>query len=361
MKNCGMAGIAAMAIGVPCIAHAQGSVTLYGIIDTGIEYASVSGKSTTRLESSPVYPTRWGLTGREELGGGTALIFKLENGFNVDNGTSLQNGALFGREAWVGIKNNLGQIQFGVNYTPFHTTLVTYSLGGIDTLAWGNAANNFVLPVTLRTNNSVRYVSPAMAGFTLRASYALGSNGATNLPRTFGNTMAVGVSYSLKSFSADVDFMTQVYSTATTPTAASQTQTGNYALFAAKYDFGVVQAAVLFETHRGGSALGSATNYANVNNNLYEVSLVVPIKLSGLMFSFGQYKNLSNSAGNATSYGVRYDYPLSKRTAVYAGVAAVVNGSAASFTVNDSAGAGVSVGTPGHNVVAGLIGMSHKF
>ena len=47
-------------------------------------------------------PTAWGVTGREELGGGLATVFKLENGFNLPTGAS--NGGLgFGRNAYVGL------------------------------------------------------------------------------------------------------------------------------------------------------------------------------------------------------------------------------------------------------------------
>ena len=340
------------------VAQAQGSVTLYGTIDTGIEYANVGGVTTMRADTSNVIPSRWGLTGQEPLGGGTSVVFKLENGFNSNTGTATQSGALFGREAWVGVKSDdLGKLQVGVNYTVFDTTLLIYTMG----FGWGNASTNFTYTPMLRSNNSVRYESPKIHGFSMIATYALGANGSTTLPRTFGNTASVGLRYSTKDFSADADFMTQVYSPGTTVTAASSTSTGNYSLFAVKYDFHFLTVGGVFQMYRGGAGAVNYTTDANVDNNFYEVVVNVPINKSNLLFSFGQSKDLANSAGNATSYGVRYTYPLSKRTILYAGVTEIVNGSAASFTDNSTAAAGVPIGAPGRNVTAGTIGMAHNF
>ncbi|CAE6843551.1 hypothetical protein R69746_07034 [Paraburkholderia aspalathi] len=338
-------------------ARAQGSVTLYGTIDSGFQYANVGGVKTTSAASSTVIPNRWGLTGQEPLGGGTFAVFRLENGFNVNNGTALQNGALFGREAWVGLKSSLGQLQVGVNNTAINITLLQDSLG----YGWGTAANNFAFVPTLRSNNSIRYTSPQVENFTMTVTYALGANGSTTLPRTLGNTTSIGFRYATKNFAADADFMTQVYSPAKVVAPGSTTSTGNYSLFAVKYDFGFLVAGALFQMHRGGSASGSYSGYANVNNNFYEIAARVPVNLSGLTFSFGQYKNLANSAGNATSYGIRYDYALSKQTILYAGVAAMRNGSAASFSVNSTVAVSVPVSVPGSNVTAGIIGMTHLF
>jgi predicted porin len=45
------------------------------------------------LQSGNLSTNRWGLKGTEDLGGGLAAVFDLENGFNIDNG-KFSNGAL---------------------------------------------------------------------------------------------------------------------------------------------------------------------------------------------------------------------------------------------------------------------------
>ncbi len=89
-------------------AHAQSSVTLYGIIDAGISYANNAARtggndSLVKYDDGVAQGSRWGLKGAEDLGGGLKAIFTLENGFNSGNGTLGQGGAMFGRQAFVGL------------------------------------------------------------------------------------------------------------------------------------------------------------------------------------------------------------------------------------------------------------------
>ena len=70
-------------------------VTLYGAVDTGFEYFhkkdtdnGVSTKSDTfDMQTGWDTPSRWGLKGSEDLGNGYKVSFKLESGFNSDDGT----------------------------------------------------------------------------------------------------------------------------------------------------------------------------------------------------------------------------------------------------------------------------------
>ena len=111
----GFAGLAAFATGV----HAQSSVTLYGIVDAGVEYvnhASADG-GATRLVSGGKNTSRWGLRGVEDLGGGLKAVFQLESGINIANGQFDDGpGAIFDRRATIGLKNRFGQITLGRNF-----------------------------------------------------------------------------------------------------------------------------------------------------------------------------------------------------------------------------------------------------
>src|ERR1700691_2693704 len=76
-------------------AHAQSSVTLYGLIDADITYTSnQAGHSTWQETDGAINTSRWGLRGSEDLGGGLKAIFTLENGFNVSTGALRQDGRL---------------------------------------------------------------------------------------------------------------------------------------------------------------------------------------------------------------------------------------------------------------------------
>ncbi|OXH84981.1 porin, partial [Burkholderia multivorans] len=83
---------------------AQSSVTLYGIVDTGVEFvthANAAGDHVVRMPAvTGEMPSRWGIRGNEDLGGGYQAVFVLESGFNVRGGDLGQGGRLFGRQAF---------------------------------------------------------------------------------------------------------------------------------------------------------------------------------------------------------------------------------------------------------------------
>lgn len=117
-------------------AHAQSSVTLYGIVDTGIGYQSSSttlgstsgGRSVVKMNNGIWAGSRFGLKGSEDLGGGTKAIFQLEQGFNSATGAQSVNGLGFSRQAWIGVTNpTYGTLTAGRQYTSYYTLLSPYS------------------------------------------------------------------------------------------------------------------------------------------------------------------------------------------------------------------------------------------
>jgi len=102
----------------PTPASAQTSVTLYGVIDEGINYTNNVGRGHVyELASGDAQGSRWGLKGAEELGGGLKAIFQLENGFDVSSGRFNQGGRMFGRQAFVGLSaDSYGTLTFGRQY-----------------------------------------------------------------------------------------------------------------------------------------------------------------------------------------------------------------------------------------------------
>ena len=98
--------IGAAALSVFAVAaHAQSSVTLYGLIDTGIVYTNNQGGNSAWQEQSSMLSNEvWGLRGSEDLGDGLHAIFRLENGFNIQNGKTTYSNTIFGRQAFVGLQ-----------------------------------------------------------------------------------------------------------------------------------------------------------------------------------------------------------------------------------------------------------------
>src|ERR1700744_1508515 len=190
MKRLALSTLSLSLLAAAGAAHAQTSVTLYGVIDESLSYLhntqdaaqTASGAGGTRnawllgnSSAGNLAGSRFGMKGNEDLGGGLAAIFTLEGGFDPSSGRSQQGGALFGRQAFVGLSSNTaGTVTLGRQYDPvvdlvqpitednyFGSTFAT--VGDVDN--YDNSA---------RTNNAIKYLSPTIAGFQFEGMYALG-------------------------------------------------------------------------------------------------------------------------------------------------------------------------------------------
>ena len=172
---------AALVTGFAGVAHAESSVTLYGIVDAGYGYQSSeakfkggdsalgqNGKITTDNiggHSGVQNGSRWGLKGSEDLGNGTSAIFVLESGFDVTNGRSGQDNRLFGRQAYVGLTgDSWGTFTIGRQYNAGDTFVAPIDPFGT---GWGFAGmeNVFGGSVSDRYDSVIKYVTPNFGGF----------------------------------------------------------------------------------------------------------------------------------------------------------------------------------------------------
>ena len=161
-------------LGFATTGFAQSSVTLYGVLDTGVEYvshANADGKGIVRMPSiTGELPSRWGLRGSEDLGGGYKAVFALESGFNVGNGTMGQGTRLFGRQSWVRIESPYGTLSFGRQYTMTYYAVLDsdllgpniYGLPSLDAYIPNGRADNAVDPA--RYLNAGKILQKVMAG-----------------------------------------------------------------------------------------------------------------------------------------------------------------------------------------------------
>lgn len=198
-------------------AHAQSSVTLYGLIDLGVDYANNvasgsngnlvpnSGNKLVQMQSGVPAGSRWGLRGSEDLGGGNSAIFRLESGFNAATG-GLGGGLAFSRNAYVGLKNEqYGQITLGKQWDATVDLVEPFSLNG-NYGGWYFAHPNDMdnLDNGFPVNNAIKYVSPVIAGFQFEGHYSLGGQAGQ-----FSNnaSYSAAAAYTLGSFSAGVGYL----------------------------------------------------------------------------------------------------------------------------------------------------------
>jgi predicted porin len=179
-------------------AQAQSSVTIYGIVDTGITYTSkvATGTGTNTgskfaVNSGNIQGSRIGFKGVEDLGGGLSAVFQLETGFTNDNGglqgsDSVTSSNLFRRKSVVGLSGGFGTVLLG-RQTDFADTISAYTsvndFGGVT----GNVGHNLNRLEGTRTNNSVSYTTANLSGFTGNLIYGFGETaGKTSAGQSFG-------------------------------------------------------------------------------------------------------------------------------------------------------------------------------
>lgn len=161
-------------------AHAQSSVTLYGVVDAGLTYNSNSGgHPLTSLTSGNGMGNRFGLRGSEDLGDGLAAVFDVESGFSIVNGTTSQGGTFFGRQAYVGLASDragtllLGrQTALSNDYVAKFSSGSTWAAAGTGYGAHVGDIDNLV--AVNRTNNTVKYRTPTWRGLTFAGAYGFG-------------------------------------------------------------------------------------------------------------------------------------------------------------------------------------------
>lgn len=151
-------------------ASAQSNVTLYGIVDAGINFdngRNAAGK-TWSVASGQQSGSRLGVKGTEDLGGGLSAVFVLENGFNADDGTMANGGRLFGRQAWVGLNSaGLCSIKLGRQYSAIYNALNAIDPFAINQAGDAQRVYGYGLgkadPIA-RSDNTVTYSSPDFNG-----------------------------------------------------------------------------------------------------------------------------------------------------------------------------------------------------
>jgi predicted porin len=334
MKKVKLLALTSIALSVQG-AFAQSSVTLYGISDVAIRYATNQTAGTGAanrlfMTDGAMTGSRWGLRGTEDLGGGTSAIFDLESGFSLTNGAFGQQGQLFGRQAYVGLSNGTyGTVKIGRQYGGAFDFIAHF-----DPLAGGN-----VIPdewegslIGARYDNTVQY-SNAFGPVSVELQRSFGNQAGSV---TKGSTTVGSFIYSIGSFS--------------TGGFGQQSEDGsNHSLYAggvaASYKFGpALLQSYYFETRRDAGftvsppttslPLANTSLTSNVNTAagagkqtsartdhlamLGGTYLVTPAL--GLTFA-GMYDATTNvapgeSGRTGSLYGI-VDYFLSTRTDVY--------------------------------------------
>ncbi|WP_207002808.1 porin [Trinickia mobilis] len=377
--SCVAGGLATLS--VTPFAHAQSTVTLYGELDDALAYYNnVGNGSLVEMQGADMTANKWGLSGKEDLGGGLRAIFKLEDGSNVNNGKLGQGGRLFGKQAWVGLDSSkLGQLALGRQYDTT-VDLVQGMTGDVYSPAFstpGDADNN---DSKFRLQNAAKYTSPEFGGFRLEAMCGLGgvsgsfsSQGSSSAALAYehgGFSAAAGYIFAKNDGPGGAGTADQTQNNSVTPLYGSVPFVGSRMIVhvAAQYEFSGWTANVRYSNAKWKPyAAYSAFNQTETfDTGAATLSYLI---MPSLQLEAGYTYTRSSGASSATynNAAAGAEYFLSMRTTLYAiGAYSHAHGTTFSQDGNSIVPAGGTVGdlassssTP--NQVILIFGLTTKF
>ncbi len=357
---CG-AGLAALPV------QAQ-SVVLYGLMDQAIEHVShvgPAGSGLTRMPSmTGSLPSRWGLRGREDLGGGVQLGFVLEQGLQPDAGGLSQGGRMFGRQALIELSGGWGWLTLGRQSTQLFHALLDADLMG--PALYGSGSLDSYLP-NARVDNALGYRWSGQ-NLTVGGTFSLGRDGVNAGPSPAGTNCGgevAGDARACREWSAMVKYSRPTWGVA----AAIDALSGGRGAFGGLTASDRQDKRVTLNGHvridrslkltAGGLRRDNDGSATVPRSDLYFVGVAKEWGTSWVTEVQGFRLRYAGAVDQATLWAARGTYRLSSRSAVYAMLGHIDNGGSLALSV--SAGAAGSSPALGGSQTAVALGVRHAF
>ena len=339
-------------------AMAQSSVTLFGIVDTGVGYidnggnevaGSTAGQNKYGMTTSGNATSRLGFRGVEDLGGGLKAGFWLEGQIDGDDGNAA--GFNFKRRSTLSLMGGFGEVRLGRDLTPGYSKFISYDLFGQvgmgQFLGWSSKLYGADVG-GVRADNMLSYYTPNFGGFTAGVSYGFGEDTASSKTNRYvGGYVAfdngpISVALAMDKNNGNLP---------TTPAVnVDRTQVS----LGGSYDFGMLKASALVQQVEFEPTVG--TGKVKVDN--WALGLSAPVGPGTVKAQYASY-DLKDSSNEAQQLSVGYVYDLSKRTAVYGTVSFLKNKGASAVSLG---GNGLPLGgASGENQTGYQVGIRHAF
>lgn len=292
-------------------ATAQSSVTIYGLVDMAVMKPNdgtatnpgVPGGTSDAWHVNQSAGSRLGFRGNEDLGGGLSAQFQIEHRFNPDDG-GLTAASFWQGRSYVQLTSAAaGSVYLGREYTPAFWPAVKSDPFGWDGVGQigGQAWAGYLAPNNggVRTSNTVGYKSPNLGGLTVQAAVGLSETSGAGRNNGFNVEYAGGPLYAGFGYEKITDG------------AADGTGVINFALH---YDFGVAKLMGYYARAKVGTD-------GELSNRIFSLGARMPLGGGVVKAQYYNRKNDEDFTANGekmTKLGLGYDYPLSKRTNVYA-------------------------------------------
>lgn len=384
----------AVAAALPAMAQAQTNTTLSGYFKLNLannSYSSTSATPSTSGTGLMEGSSRFVISGSEDLGGGLKAIYRFDQRFKPDNATSLGSTGstpIGGGATWMGLQGNWGT--FKVGRQDLHYYLGTDDVAGnaLPLQYWNVSLLSFVgngsvaIANTSRTSNVLRYESNNMGGFTGAVSYTFSPLQAQEYQAglSAGNVGNKGSGFQLEGaynagpISAFATYWSgknpttsagaPIYTLAGVTSSTTQLKQESWRI-GGSYNFGVAKVGLTIDD----SSYTTGTTAASTKNqrSAWSLPVVVPMGAGQVLFTYtsaGKVKSAGTTVADsgASMIMLGYNYDLSKRTAVGAGIARISNKANASYAMFTGAALGdTNAPAAGQNVTSVSLGMIHRF
>jgi predicted porin len=308
---------------------AQAQVTIGGVIQANVKDYKVG--NTTRVVKNEIrvdddYTSRFWLTGTEDLGGGNAALFYIENRLNTDTSSAVGNGnGLSNGDTFVGLKGGWGQLTAGKHSMMYVQGLATeQGLNGVPAIPLSMYGTFSILSsingtsiTTSRVQNSLLYKTPNMAGFsgslgwsTATASSEGTINGTTNYSE--GGAGFLQGNYSNGPIYVNLAYWKEYSEGRTGSDKTEYRLSGSYA-----FPFGLKVGLQLDQA----KSKSSVTGVEQGNRGAWELPISYTFGANKILGSYTKAGDTSVAGTTVKNSGVKmftlgYDYMLSKRTDV---------------------------------------------
>ena len=350
LSNLGVIAMKKSLIGLAVLAAsgaamAQSSVTLFGVVDTGIGYvsggtqdedATVKGKnqSWSGLQNNGNVVSRLGFRGTEDLGNGLKANFWLEGAIAPDTGATALD---FQRRSTIGLSGSFGEVRLGRELTAAYNATSRYDVMGQagygSSQLWGLDREN-------RVSNAVTYISPNFNGFAFGLNYGFGEDekvnqdGTTKLSNSASRYLGAGLTYDNGPISLGLGLERQNKGASTQSFDPDEPALGGVTTTAwslgGSYNFGVAKLTAAYRraTDKNDN-LGFFDN-VKIKNQGFLVGVSAPVGTAGeIRATYNHYRAKLDEAGaptlKANQFAVGYVHNLSKRTALYGTYAYIKN------------------------------------
>ena len=359
-----------------------GQVTLYGVVDEGLNYTKEDVKAngvrhvdehTFGLDSGLNAASRIGLTGQEALGNGMTVGFKLENGFKADTGALGDKNRLFDREASLSVMTPLGRLsagRMGGVASAAGSYDIVYAIGD----AFDGGDNKiFGLAKSARYDNMLTYQTPVMGGLqaTVQYSFKMNSTDPNRLDAREGSKNAnrytsAALTGSYGPFNAVLAYELQDYGS-NYSASKMPSKDGQAIYLGGNYDFGVAKAFAMAQYFKGQEAIDAMTAIdaakpinptAGFKGYGLHLGTIVPVCAGHLTIGGyyvdgqAEFEKTADRDNDYVGIATKYVYPLSRRTSLYAG---------AGYAHAKLDGDATDKADTKANVTQAYLGVTHKF